>query len=110
MAGILVLGGQDGSIIQKNRVAIPDNTTSLAEGQAIVVTDTCCGLNQAFSTAINSTIVKNDGRDSEFSVVITLDGGGGTGNTVGTTLRGNFGVNGINAAITDWSCLGFTDT
>ena len=70
MAGILVLGGQDGSIIQKNRVAIPDNTTSLAEGQAIVVTDTCCGLNQAFSTAINSTIVKNDGRDSEFSVVV----------------------------------------
>ncbi len=103
MAGILVLGAQDGSIIQKNRIAIPDNSTSLAEGQAIVVTDTCCGDPTPFSTAINSTIAKNDGRGSEFSVVITLDGGGGTGNTVGTVLRGNFGVNDINAAIAEVS-------
>ena len=66
MAGILVLGGQDGSVIQKNRIGIPDNPTSLAEGQAIVVTDVCCGLPTPFSTAINSTIVKNDGRRSQF--------------------------------------------
>jgi hypothetical protein len=99
MAGILVLGGQDGSIVQKNHIAIPDNPTSLAEGQAIVVTDACCGLPTPFSTAINSTIAKNDGRDSEFAVVITLDGGGGTGNSVGTTLRGNLGTNDINAVI-----------
>ena len=103
MAGILILGGQDGSIIQKNRIAIPDNSTSLAEGQAIVVTDACCGILTPFSTAINSTIAKNDGRDSELGLVITLDGGGGTGNTVGTTLRGNLGVNDINAAISDVS-------
>ena len=103
MAGILVLGAQDGNIIQKNRITVPDNPTSLAEGQAVVVTDVCCGLPTPFSTAINSTIAKNDGRDSEFSVVITLDSGGGTGNTAGTTLRGNFGVNDINAAITEVS-------
>lgn len=103
MAGILVLGAQDGSIIQKNRIAIPDNPTSLAEGQAIVVTDVCCGLPTPFSTAINTIIVKNDGRDSEFAVVVTLDSGGGTGNTVGMRLRGNFGVNDINAAITEVS-------
>jgi len=103
MAGILILGGQDGSIIQKNRIAIPDNLTSSAEGQAIVVTDACCGIPTPFSTAINSTIAKNDGRDSELCLVITLDGGGGTGNTVGTTLRGNLGVNDINAAISDVS-------
>ena len=76
---------------------------SLAEGQAIVVTDVCCGLPTPFSTAINSTIVKNDGRRSQFALVITLDSGGGTGNTAGTTLRGNFGVNDINAAISEVS-------
>ena len=103
LAGILVLGGEDGSFIQKNRVDIPDNVTSLAEGQAVVVTDVCCGLPTPFSTAINSTIVKNDGRGSEFSIVITLDSGGGTSNTVGTTLRGNLGVNDINANITEVS-------
>lgn len=96
MAGILVLGAQEGAVLQKNRIAIPDNPTSLAAGQAIVVTDVCCGIPTPFSTAINSTIIKNDGRDSELSVVITLDGGGGMGNTEGTTLRGNFGVNEIN--------------
>lgn len=96
MAGILVLGGQDGTVVQANRIAIPNNTTASAEGQAIVVSDACCGIPSAFSTAINSVIVKNDGRDSEFAVVITKDGGGGNGNSVGTTLRGNFGINDIN--------------
>ena len=98
MAGILVLGGQEGTVLQKNRIAIPDNPTSAAEGQAIVVTDVCCGIPTPFSTAIDSVIVKNDGRGSEFAVVITLDSGGGVGNSVGTTLRGNFGRNDINGA------------
>ena len=73
MAGIIVLGAQDGSILQKNRIAIPDNPTSLAEGQAILVTDVCCGLPSPFSTAINSTIAKNDGRDSQFALVINQE-------------------------------------
>ena len=100
-AGIIVLGAQDGSVIQKNRIAIPDNTTSDAKGQAILVTDVCCGLLTAFSTAINSTIVKNDGRNSEVAAVITKDSGGGNGNSVGTFLRGNFGTNNINSTVTN---------
>ena len=100
-AGLLILGAQDGSILQNNKIAISDNPTSDAEGQAIVVTDVCCGLPTPFSTAINSTIVKNDGRKSEIAVVITLDSGGGTGNTVGTFLRGNFGINNINSSSTN---------
>ena len=67
----------------------------------ILANDACCGLPDPFVTTINSFIVKNDGRDSEVAIYIPLDDGGGTGNTVGTTLRGNFGVNIINGASSD---------
>jgi hypothetical protein len=89
MAGILILGGQDGATVQANRITIPN-------GEAIEVSDACCGSPAGFITAINSVIVKNDGRGSEFAIVITLDAGGGMGNTEGTVLRGNFGTNSIN--------------
>ncbi len=42
--------------------------------------------------------INNDGRGSEFAVVIEKDFGGGDGNSVGTTLRGNLGVNDINGS------------
>jgi hypothetical protein len=103
MAGIIILGAEDGTVIQNNRIAIPGNPMAAGEGHAIRVSDVCCGGAAGFQTVINSVIVRNDGRNSEFAVVIDLDSGGGTGNTVGTTLRGNFGVNDINAVIADVS-------
>lgn len=99
MAGIFI-AGQDGTVAKNNRIAIPDNPTSDALGLAILVSDVCCA-NDIFLTSKNSVIVKNDGRESEFSVVIDLDNGGGTGNSEGTTLRGNFGINDINGTSTD---------
>jgi len=95
MAGI-ILFGQDGAVVKNNRIALPDNPSAGGDGDAILVADSCCGSGSSFLTTINSVIVNNDGRDSEFSVVIVEDSGGGTGNTAGTTLRGNFGVNVIN--------------
>lgn len=103
MAGIIVLGAEDGTILQKNRIAIAGNSLADGEGHAIRVSDVCCGGPGAFQTVINSVIVKNDGRDSELSVVIDKDSLGGTGNSVGTTLRGNFGVNEINEVTSDVS-------
>lgn len=97
MVGILAIA-QDGIVIKNNRISIPDNPAASGGGQAIVITDACCGLTPGFLTSINSVIVNNDGRGSEFSVVIEKDFGGGNGNSVGTTLRGNFGVNDINGS------------
>lgn len=101
MVGILILGAEDGTVLQKNRIAIPGNPLAGGEGHAIRVSDVCCGGPATFQTVINSVIVKNDGRNSEFSVVIDLDSTGGTGNTEGTRLRGNFGVNEINEVTSD---------
>jgi hypothetical protein len=95
MVGI-VLFGQDGAVVKNNRLAIPDNPSAGGDGNGILVADSCCGSGSSFLTTINSLIVNNDGRQSEFSVVIVLDSDGGTGNSAGTTLRGNFGVNVIN--------------
>jgi hypothetical protein len=50
------------------------------------------------STSINSVVVNNEGRGIEFAVVIELETGGGTGNSAGTVLRGNFDVNDINGS------------
>lgn len=43
-------------------------------------------------------VVNNDGRGSEYSVVVDIGGNGGTGNSAGTTIRGNFGFNDINGS------------
>lgn len=101
MAGIIVLGAEDGTVLQKNRIEIPGNPLADGEGHAIRVSDVCCGGAAGFQTVINSVIVKNDGRNSEFSLVIDKDSTGGTGNTEGTTIRGNFGVNEINEVPSD---------
>lgn len=100
MAGIWV-AGQDGTVIKKNTIAIPDNPNTSAEGNGIEIADVCCGDSGHFLTSINSVIVKNDGRDSEFVLVIFLDFDGGTGNTEGTVVRGNFGLNDINEVQSD---------
>lgn len=103
MAGIIVLGAEDGTVLQKNRIKIPGNPLAAGEGHAIRVSDVCCGGADGFQTVINSVIVKNDGRHSEFALVIDKDSTGGTGNTEGATIRGNLGVNEINEETSDVS-------
>ncbi len=100
MVGIWV-AGQDGTVIKNNKIAIPDNPNTDAPGDGIEIADVCCGDDGHFQTSINSIIVKNDGRGSEFALVIFLDFDGGTGNTEGTLIRGNFGVNDINGVVND---------
>ncbi len=95
MAGIFAVG-QDGTVIKNNRITIPDNPEALGAGVGIELADVCCGTGAQLKTTINSVIVKNDCRDSEFGLVIPLDFFGGTGNTEGTLIRGNFGLNSIN--------------
>jgi len=43
-------------------------------------------------TTINLTITNNDGRGSAYDLIITNDQDGGTGNSVGAQIRGNFGI------------------
>jgi hypothetical protein len=90
MVGILVLG-QEGAVVLANRLAIPANRRAEGDGQGIVVTDHCCGLDTPFATSIHSTIVANDGRRSEFAVVIERDFSGGNGNSEGNFLFANQG-------------------
>jgi hypothetical protein len=92
-AGIAV-AGHDGTIIAHNKIAITANAGGDA-GVSIIATDfTPDGPS---STTINLVITNNDGRASQYGLIITKDQSGGTGNTVGATLRGNFGINLINS-------------
>ncbi len=93
-AGI-VIAGHDGTIISNNKIAITANAGGDA-GVGIIATDaTPDGLS---STTINLVITDNDGRGSQYGLIITKDQALGTGNAVGATLRGNFGVNLINGS------------
>ena len=91
-AGIAV-AGHDGTIISNNKIAITANASGDA-GVGILATDaTPDGISD---TTINLVITNNDGRGSQYGLIITKDQFSGTGNAVGATLRGNFGVNLIN--------------
>jgi hypothetical protein len=90
MAGIVV-DGQDGAVISNNKSSITSNAHGDG-GVGLLATD-------PFGwTTINLGITNNDGRGSQYGVIVTNDQGGGTGNSVGLTLRGNFGVNLINSS------------
>ena len=84
VAGVIV-SGQDGTIISNNKSSIASNAHGDA-GVGILATDLTL-------TTINLAITDNDGRGSQYSVIVTKDQNGGTGNSVGLTLRGNFGTN-----------------
>jgi hypothetical protein len=98
-AGVLAVA-QDSTLLMKNTISIALDPGATGASAGILVSDQPSPTG-ADLTSANSVIVNNDGRASNYSVVITLDLGGGTGNTVNTTLRGNFGVNSINALTTD---------
>ena len=90
-AGIVV-SGQNGTAIANNRIAIKPNGASQG-GAGIIATDSVFG----FKT-VNLAITNNDGRGSAYSVIVTRDLDGDTGNTVGAFIKGNFGINLINEA------------
>ncbi len=83
----IVLSGQDGAIVSNNKSFIISNANGDA-GAGILATDAVTGL-----TDINSVITNNNGKKSQYSLIITDDLSGGTGNTVGATIKGNVGVN-----------------
>lgn len=75
MAAILVLAADDTHVVA-NRVAIPDNPTADAAGIGVLVSNSCCGLPQRFIPGSRDTrVVANDGRESEFVLVVEGQGG-----------------------------------
>ena len=89
LAGI-VLSGQDRAVLSGNEISIATNANG-DSGVGILATDSVTGF-----TTTNLTILNNDGRKSAYTLIVTNDLSGGTGNTVGATIRGNRGVNLIN--------------
>ena len=88
--GGIVIAGHDGTIISNNRIDITANAGGDA-GVGIIATDATP--DGQSSTTANLVITSNDGRGSQYGLIITKDQTLGTGNSVGATLRGNFGVN-----------------
>lgn len=89
MVGIFVFAA-DGTIVRENRIAIPDNPNADAAGEGVLVSNACCGDPDAVVPGSRDTAVLfNEGRTSEFVVVV--EGTGGE-NTQGLVLFGNRGV------------------
>src|SRR6266849_1967611 len=84
------IAGHNGTIIANNKMAITSNATGDA-GVGIIATD--ASPDGISSTCSNLVITNNEGRLSQYGLIITRDQSLGTGNTVGATIRGNFGVN-----------------
>lgn len=87
LAGIFVMSA-DGTVVTRNQVSIPDNPNAEADGDGVLVTDVCCGEPALTPGARNTVVTFNDGRDSQFGVVV--EGTGGE-NTAGLVLFGNTG-------------------
>jgi hypothetical protein len=93
-AGIAI-AGHNGTIIANNKISITSNASGDA-GVGILATDAT--VDGQSSTTTNLVITNNDGRGSQYGLIVTKDQNGGTSNTVGATIRGNFGVNLINSS------------
>lgn len=96
----IAIAGHDGTIITNNKIAITSNASGDA-GVGIIATD--ASPDGISSTTINLVITNNDGRGSQYGLITTKDQSGGTGNTVGATIRGNLGVNLINGSTSNVS-------
>jgi len=89
VAGVLVLAA-DGTTVSHNDIAIPDNPSANAVGQGVLVTNACCSeFTAILPGSRNTNVVHNDGRDSEFAVVV--EGSGGD-NTEGLVVEHNRGL------------------
>ena len=91
----IAIAGHNGTIIANNKIAITSNAGGDA-GSGIIATDSSAdGIS---STCSNLVITNNDARLSQYGLIVTNDQFGGTANSVGATIRGNFGVNLINSS------------
>ena len=87
LAGIFVFAA-DGTIVERNRVSIPDNPAADATGDGVLVSNVCCGEPAITPGARNTVVTFNDGRQSQFCVVVEGTGGANTG---GLELLGDLG-------------------
>jgi nitrous oxidase accessory protein NosD len=87
MAGIFVFAADD-TLIERNRVSIPDNPAADATGDGVLVSNVCCGEAPLLPGARRTTVIFNDGQQSQFGVVVEGTGGDNTG---GLALFGNSG-------------------
>jgi hypothetical protein len=107
MAGVFVLVA-DGTVIARNQVSIPDNPTADASGDGILISNSCCGEAPIVPGVRNTVVIANDGRGSQFAVVV--EGSGGA-NTQGLVLFGNRGTVEIEGTVVsdDHHCLAHRD-
>jgi nitrous oxidase accessory protein NosD len=87
LAGIFVMSA-DETLVTRNRVSIPDNPQAEATGVGVLVSDACCDEPALTPGARNTVVTFDDGRDSQFGVVV--EGTGGE-NTAGLVLFGDSG-------------------
>jgi nitrous oxidase accessory protein NosD len=87
MAGIFVFAADD-TAVEHNDVSIPDNPTADAAGDGVLISNMCCGEPAVLPGARRTLVLFNDGRDSQFGVVVEGTGGDNTG---GLVLFGNSG-------------------
>jgi hypothetical protein len=87
LAGIFVFAA-DETWVERNEVSIPDNPTADATGDGVLVSNVCCGEPAVEPGARNTIVLFNDGRDSQFGVVV--EGSAGD-NTRGLDVFGNSG-------------------
>jgi hypothetical protein len=85
--------GQDNTVVMNNRIFMPSDSASASGGVGIQIAET--GTAYKLS-AINSAIMNNDTRGTAVGVMVLPDKLGGTGNSIGNQLRGNFGTFTIN--------------
>jgi nitrous oxidase accessory protein NosD len=89
MAGIFVFAA-DGTLVERNRLVIPENPAAGAQGYGILVDDVCCGnATPIVPGARNTVLLFNDGRRSQLAVQVEGTGGA---NTQGLVLFGDLGV------------------
>ena len=87
MAGVFVFAADD-TAVEHNEVSIPDNPVADATGDGVLITNICCGEPAVSPGARHTLVLFNDGRDSQFGVVVEGSGGDNTG---GLVLFGNSG-------------------
>jgi nitrous oxidase accessory protein NosD len=102
MAGIFVFAADD-TAVERNEVSIPDNPNADATGDGVLITNICCGEPAVSPGARRTLVLFNDGRDSQFGVVV--EGSNGD-NTSGLALYGNSGPVMIEGALVDEKLIG----
>jgi hypothetical protein len=91
---------QDGAVVMNNKIFMPsssDNPPGVCGGWGIEIHDSrVFSPGQDVLASINSLITNNDTRGTAVGVIVVEDRFGGTGNSAGNVLRGNFGTYAIN--------------